>query len=319
LDFVNWYNGHPAAHDPEFLSTHPWKQFSLDGVEHATIVGAGNVALDVARILLRSSSTLANAQFQKDQSRKARASLEESDIPEVVLAQLSQSKVKHVDVVARRGPAQVAFTSKELREMMDLQGVSYKGVIPEELDMARKQISAMEAASSEGKDSAGVSELRVKKRLLGIMEKGSPQDKNSSVTWSTSFLRSPKEFKGDGDSKGKQAVKKVEWDQMAFKGASVQTEQDAQPWSASSLAGSGGNQVIKTGNIKTTSTDMIITSVGYQGAPLDGSDPIQTNTGLIPWDSKRGIIPNQTGKVLNANAKPVSAAAPPMFNEKSTY
>jgi adrenodoxin-NADP+ reductase len=299
LDFVNWYNGHPAAHDAEYLAAHPWKKVSLEGLHHATIVGAGNVALDVARILLRSSSTLNNV-FQKDQGIKARASLHETDIPEAVLSQLSKSSVKHVDVVARRGPAQVAFTNKELREMMDLQGVHYQGVKTEDLELAQSQVAALEAASN-GNDGAGLGEVRVRKRLLSILEKGSKADKDSSVAWSTSFLQSPKQFKGKG-----RAVSEVEWDEMTFKGQPAQEEQQGQPWSASYLAGSSGNQLVKTGNVKTTPTDLVITSVGYKGAPLDGSDPIQTNTGLIPWDSKRGIVPNRTGRVLGKNANAVS-------------
>lgn len=299
LDFVNWYNGHPAAHDPEYIAAHPWKKVSLEGLHHATIVGAGNVALDVARILLRSSSTLKTV-FQRDQGIKARASLNETDIPEAVLSQLSKSSVKHVDVVARRGPAQVAFTNKELREMMDLQGVYYQGVKAEDMELAKGQMAALEAASN-GNDGTGLGEVRIRRRLLSILEKGSKADKGSSVAWSTSFLQSPKKFNGK-----RRAVTEVEWDEMAFQGQPAKEEQQEQPWSASSLASSSASQLVKTGNVKSTSTDLIITSVGYKGAPLDGSDPIQTNTGLIPWDSKKGIVPNRTGRVLGKNANAVS-------------
>ncbi|UZJ53169.1 hypothetical protein CBS101457_002489 [Exobasidium rhododendri] len=308
LDFVNWYNGHPAAHDAEFLASHPWKQVNLKkDLRHATVIGAGNVALDVARILLRSTSTL-HSQFRKDEEVKSRASLRETDIPESVLAQLAQSGIRHVDVVARRGPAQVSFTNKELREMMDLQGVHYNGIRTEDLQFATKQINDLDEAmkrKTERQDSGTgnvvLAETRVRKRLLSILEKGSMSDKDSKIGWSTSFFQSPSRFTGSSEG-GKEVVKQVVWDEMAFKGL-PEGEEQSQPWSASAAASSSHLQ--KTGRSKSSSTDFVITSVGYKGAPLDASDPIQTRSGLIPWDAKRGVIPNRGGRVLDDQERPI--------------
>jgi adrenodoxin-NADP+ reductase len=308
LDFVNWYNGHPAAHDAEYLASQPWKQVHLKGLHHATVVGAGNVALDVARILLRSTSTL-HSRFAKDEDIKARVSLRESDIPESVLAQLAQSDIRQVEVVARRGPAQVSFTNKELREMMDLQGVHYSSIKREDLGFAVRQISQLDESmkqnptAQQGNDSMQA-ESRVRKRLLSILEKGSRSGEDSKVGWSTTFFQSPTRFTGQSDGIGRKVVKQVDWDQMAFKGLPESSEQQ-QPWSASAAASS--NHLYKTGKTKTSATDLVITSVGYQGAPLDDSDPIQTKSGIIPWDAKRGIIPNRGGRVLDDIAQPVSA------------
>lgn len=303
LDFVNWYNGHPAAHDEDYLASQPWKRIDLTKLRHATIVGAGNVALDVARILLRSSSTLKSL-FQKSEHVKSRTELRETDIPEAILDQLSKSDIEHVDIVARRGPAQVAFTNKELREMMDLQGVSYQGLNKNHGDIARNQIGAMEQALREGhKDPAMSSDTRVRKRLMSILEKGSIESQ-SSVQWSTSFFQSPRQFIGAA-SGDRNICKAIEWDEMTFRGLPSSSETE-QPWSASAAASSSGHQLSKTGKQLKTDTDLIITSVGYQGSPLDSADPIQTNIGLIPWDAKRGIIPNSGGRVLSNEGKKVS-------------
>ncbi len=101
-DFVNWYSGHPDLEVSRFV---------LDA-EEVAVVGAGNVALDVARILVRSV----------DELRR-------TDIPEPVLQVLAASKVRRVHVVARRGPLQAKFSANELRELGQLDGVEV-GVDP---------------------------------------------------------------------------------------------------------------------------------------------------------------------------------------------
>ena len=95
-DFVNWYCGHPVV-DPG--------AFALDA-ESVAVIGVGNVAVDVARILARDP-----------------ADLENTDIPEPVMEALRASKVREVHVIGRRGPAQAKFTTKELRELGELTGV----------------------------------------------------------------------------------------------------------------------------------------------------------------------------------------------------
>ena len=107
-DFVNWYCGHPDV-DPG--------AFTLDA-ESVAVIGVGNVAVDVARILARDP-----------------AELEQTDIPEPVMEALRTSKVREVHVIGRRGPAQAKFTTKELRELGELPGV-HVSADPAELDLA---------------------------------------------------------------------------------------------------------------------------------------------------------------------------------------
>jgi ferredoxin--NADP+ reductase len=95
-DFVNWYCGHPDV-DPG--------TFSLDA-ESVAVIGVGNVAVDVARILVRNPEELRR-----------------TDVSQPVLDALVASKVREVHMIGRRGPAQAKFTTKELRELGELEGV----------------------------------------------------------------------------------------------------------------------------------------------------------------------------------------------------
>jgi ferredoxin--NADP+ reductase len=108
-DFVNWYCGHPDS---------DVGAFTLDA-ESVAVVGVGNVAVDVARILARDP-----------------AELRRTDIPQSVLEALMASKVREVHMIGRRGPAQAKFTTKELRELGELSGVDIV-VQPDEIDLDR--------------------------------------------------------------------------------------------------------------------------------------------------------------------------------------
>ncbi len=92
-EFVAWYNGHPEFTDLEFDLSQ----------ENVAIVGMGNVAMDVARILSKTPEELA-----------------ETDIADYALEALKKSKVKNVYLLGRRGPAQAAFTPPEIKEMGEL-------------------------------------------------------------------------------------------------------------------------------------------------------------------------------------------------------
>ena len=95
-DFVNWYCGHPDMDSGAF---------TLDA-ESVAVIGVGNVAVDVARILARDPDELHT-----------------TDVPQPVLDALHASKVREVHMIGRRGPAHAKFTTKELRELGELPGV----------------------------------------------------------------------------------------------------------------------------------------------------------------------------------------------------
>jgi ferredoxin--NADP+ reductase len=91
--FVSWYCGHPDQTGLKPLLDHPG----------AAVVGAGNVALDVARVLAKSADEMAS-----------------TDVPEPVLDALRSSAVRDVHVLIRRGPQHVRFTPAELRQIGEL-------------------------------------------------------------------------------------------------------------------------------------------------------------------------------------------------------
>ncbi|KAK0629669.1 hypothetical protein B0T17DRAFT_194074 [Bombardia bombarda] len=155
-EFVGWYNGLP-----EHADLNP----DLTQGDEAVIIGQGNVALDVARMLLEDVDVL----------RK-------SDITEHALEALSKSKIKRVHVVGRRGPMQAAFTIKEVRELMRLPDVSFhptdQSLIPSDLkQLPRAPRRLMEIISRESSSSCS-----------------SPNPTPASKSWSLDFLLTPQTF-----------------------------------------------------------------------------------------------------------------------------
>ncbi|MER5969811.1 FAD-dependent oxidoreductase [Streptomyces sp. NPDC002055] len=94
-EFVSWYSAHPDAAP---------RGFPL-GARSVVVIGVGNVAVDVARVLARSADEL-----------------RPTDVPQAALGVLAASRVTDVHMVGRRGPAQARFTTKELRELGTLPG-----------------------------------------------------------------------------------------------------------------------------------------------------------------------------------------------------
>ncbi len=97
IEFVGWYSGHPDARLP----------VALDEIESVAVVGVGNVALDVARILAKTADDLGS-----------------TDMPTGVLDALRKSSVKDIHVLGRRSAVFAKFTTKELRELGELANAS---------------------------------------------------------------------------------------------------------------------------------------------------------------------------------------------------
>ncbi|KAK2873326.1 hypothetical protein FQN49_002440 [Arthroderma sp. PD_2] len=151
--FVGWYNGLP-----EYRNLLP----DLANAEDAVIIGQGNVALDVARVLLSDMDVL----------RK-------TDMSEHALEELAKSRVKRVKVVGRRGPMQAAFTIKEVRELMQLPSTGFEP-IPKNLLPPDSIISGLP---------------RAHKRITQLLAKGSSTKlEDSTKKWSLDFLLSPRSF-----------------------------------------------------------------------------------------------------------------------------
>ncbi len=226
-DFVRWYNGQPGCAD---------LRFDLS-VERAVVVGNGNVAVDVARILLTDPAVLAR-----------------SDIADHALEALRASRVREVVMVGRRGPAQAKFTSVELKELGRLEGVDPV------LDPAELELDADSAA--EGKDRRVARNLEILSELAARAPTGAPR------RLVFRFLASPVELLGKD---GRVRSVRLERNRLVKR-----------PGGPIAAEGTGERETLDAG--------LVLRSVGYRGVPLPG----------VPFDERRGVIPNRGGRVLAA-------------------
>jgi ferredoxin--NADP+ reductase len=157
-EFVAWYNGHPDYRDCEFDLSQ----------ESVAVVGVGNVAVDVARILCRTPEELLK-----------------TDIADYALEQLRASRVKEVTILGRRGPAQAAFTAPEAKELGEL--ADCDTFVPAD----EAELDALSQASLAAADRA---ELR-KVEFIQELARRQPSGKSKRLT--LRFLVSPVELIGD--------------------------------------------------------------------------------------------------------------------------
>jgi ferredoxin/flavodoxin---NADP+ reductase len=211
-DFVNWYCGHPDVEMDAFM---------LDA-ESVAVIGVGNVAVDVARIIARDAGELA-----------------ETDVPEPVLAALRASKVREVHVIGRRGPAQAKFTTKELRELGELRGVSVS-VDPAEMDLDGFD-------SSEESIALAQSDRRVRGNLVAMGQWLSATAGASGPGRSLRlrfWLRPVEILQSSSGTVGGIRLERTHLtEEGVFEG---------------------------TGEIETLEAQLVLRSVGYQSVPLDG-------------------------------------------------
>jgi len=122
-EFVAWYNGHPDFQDHHF-------DFSQ---EVAVIVGNGNVAMDVARILCKTAEELKS-----------------TDINQNALDVLAKSNIKEVHVYGRRGPVQASFTAPEIKEMGELADC-YPVIDPQDMQLNESSLKELEDPANAGR------------------------------------------------------------------------------------------------------------------------------------------------------------------------
>src|SRR5262245_45783100 len=158
FEFVAWYNGHP---DYQHL------QLDLD-VERAVVIGNGNVALDVARMLALT-----------------REELDPTDTTDAAIEAIARSRLEEIVVLGRRGPAQASFTPPELAELGDLAGADVV-VDPSELELDEASAARAE------RDSHARRNMEV---LRGFASR-TPGGKAKSLR--LRFLASPVALHGDG-------------------------------------------------------------------------------------------------------------------------
>lgn len=227
-EFVGWYNGHPDFRDRSFDLTQ----------ESAAVIGLGNVAMDVTRILASSPEELAG-----------------TDIAPYALQALRASQVRTIYLLGRRGPVQAAFTNPELKELGEL-AVTDVQVDPAELEL--DPASAAELADGSHREAEkNLHTLRgFATRPLG----GKPR------RIILRFLVSPTALEGAG------RVERIVLGRNRL-------DRDA----------SGAIQARPTGEMESVPVGLAFRSVGYRGVGIPG----------LPFDERRGIIPNEGGRILN--------------------
>jgi ferredoxin--NADP+ reductase len=162
-EFVAWYNGHPDYQQLEFDLC----------VERAVVIGNGNVALDVARMLALTHDELAP-----------------TDATDASIAAIEASPMKEIVVVGRRGPAQAAFTTPELQEMGELAGADV----------------VVDPADLEGADPQGTNAERNLAVLQELAARG-PEGKPRRVVFR--FFHSPVAILGEDRVEGIELVRNV--------------------------------------------------------------------------------------------------------------
>lgn len=219
-DFVAWYNGHPDYRDLEVDLS----------VESAVVVGAGNVAIDVARILVTDPDDLAA-----------------TDIADHALEVLRASRIRHVTMLARRGPAQAAFTPKELRELGELAGVTFV-VDPAALQLDPQTEAALDEDARRNLDA------------LAPLVGRTPAEGDRVLEFR--FLVSPTALTGDTRVEGVAIVE----NELVRDGDSMRPR--------------------ATDRTDTIPAGLVLRAVGYRGAPLDGV-AFDERAGVVPHDGGR--------------------------------
>jgi ferredoxin--NADP+ reductase len=160
-EFVNWYNAHPDFAD---------RQFDLS-CERVVVIGNGNVAADVARMLALTPQELG-----------------ETDTADHAIEALAKCCVKEIVVLGRRGPAQAAFTNPEVRELGEMVDADI-GIDPAEMeldDLSREWLDSDDADPTN----------RRNVEIFTDFSQRQPEGKNKRIVMR--FLRSPVEIQGDG-------------------------------------------------------------------------------------------------------------------------
>ncbi|MDN3903670.1 FAD-dependent oxidoreductase [Arthrobacter sp. YD2] len=231
-DFVSWYDGHPDVP----------REWPLDAKEVA-VIGNGNVALDVARILSKHADDLLT-----------------TEIPANVYEGLKKSPVTDVHIFGRRGPAQVKFTPLELRELSHSRDVDIV-LYPEDFEF--------DEGSDEAIRTNNQTKTMVNTLTNWLVEE---QDTGASRRLHLHFLHSPVEIYDDAEHPGKVAGMKFE-----------RTELD------------GTGNVRGTGEIVDYPVQAVYRAIGYFGSELPE----------VGYDERRGVIPNEGGRVINEDGTPV--------------
>ncbi|MBS5825668.1 MAG: FAD-dependent oxidoreductase [Actinomyces sp.] len=229
-DFVYWYDSHPD---------YP-REWPLEAKEIA-VIGAGNVALDVARVLAKHADDMLT-----------------TEIAQNVYEGLAKNPVTDVHVFGRRGPAQMKFTPLELRELgkqPDVDVIVYE----EDFDFDEGSQEAIRASN------------QTKQVVKALTNYAMEDEHTASRRIHIHMFHSPSEIVADEQGNV----------------AAIRTER-------TKLNGDGS--VSGTGEFVETPVQAVYRAIGYFSSPIEG----------VPFDDKRGVIPNVSGRVVDEAGEPVA-------------
>ncbi len=208
-EFVAWYNGHPDYAD-----------YKIDlSAKNVAIVGIGNVAMDVARILTRTTEELMD-----------------TDIAEHALQALKESKVENVYVLGRRGPAQAAFTTPEIKELGEMQDADCY-VRPDEAEL-----DPLSAADIKG-------DRKLERKVEIIQSYAGAETTGKAKKITVRFLVSPTEL--IGDENGHVKTMKIVKNELYINDKGVMRPR-------------------ATDIVEEIPVDIVFRSIGYRGARIEG-------------------------------------------------
>jgi ferredoxin/flavodoxin---NADP+ reductase len=236
-EFVAWYNGHPDYRE---------REFDLSG-QRAVVIGNGNVAADVTRMLLLGTREL-----------------ERTDVADHALEALRESRIEEVIVLGRRGPAQAAFTSSELRELGQLEGVETR------VDRADVELDPV---SLRWLEEEGTFTARKNVELLREFAARRPRP-DAPRRLELRFLRSPVEIRGTDRANAVEVCRNeiVRTDDGAIRARPLE------------------------GDLETIQCGLVLRSVGYRAVPLPDV-PFDERAYVLP--NQRGRVLSLDGEPLS--------------------
>lgn len=231
-DFVAWYNGHPD-----------YRHLSFDlSQEKVVIIGMGNVAIDIARMLALTP-----------------AELGVTDMADYALEALSNSNIKEITILGRRGPVQAAFTSPVIKELGRLADSSFM-VLPEDLDLDPLSMAELVERSDRGTRK----KVEILKSYLDLHIDG------KSRLLNLRFLVSPVEIFGNGSGR----VQEIQLVRNELYKTEVGTLRPR-----------------PTDQFESLPVGLVFHAIGYKGVPLTGV-PFNENWGIIHNKKGRVIYPD---------------------------
>jgi len=227
-EFVYWYNGHPDYRD---------QSFALDQAQRVLVVGNGNVSMDVTRVLALRYDELAK-----------------TDCADHALTSFERSSVSDVGVLGRRGPAQAAFSPKEVRDLGRL----------EDVDLWAEPDDVALDPATEGWLAANEPE-RATKKNLAIVQDLAPARGEAARAIQLRFRVSPVEFLGeDGKLTGVRVVR----NRLEDRGGRLASVATDETW--------------------IEPADLLFQAIGYRGLPIPGV-PHEPWKGTIPNEAGRVV------------------------------